>query len=138
MELITIKTFDNTISAHILMSRLENEGIKCFLFDENIVSIHPLLNVTVGGIKLKVNGSDVDKAKTVLREIDNSPMLDEQDKVICCPTCNSTQLYAGFKSVKSVAGIISAFISFALSIFPIYFKTVYRCKDCGTEFKENL
>ena len=52
MELITVKVFDSGIEAHILKARLESENIPCFIFDENIVTLNPLFNFAVGGIKL--------------------------------------------------------------------------------------
>lgn len=69
MALITFKTFDNPIDAHILRCKLENEGILCYLFDEHIVSINPLFNLTVGGIKLKINDYHLYQAQTILKEI---------------------------------------------------------------------
>jgi hypothetical protein len=33
-ELITIATFPNAVNAHLLKSRLEAEGIRCYLHDE--------------------------------------------------------------------------------------------------------
>ena len=135
MELITIKTFDNAIEAHILKSRLESEGINCCLFDENIVSLNPLYNITVGGIKLKINKVDFEKTQEIIAEIDNTPLTNENDELIKCPNCESTDLYTGFKSMKGLKGILSVITSFLFMVFPIYFKTVYKCKNCGTEFK---
>ena len=135
MEFTTIKTFDNPMEAHIVKSRLENEGISCFLFDENMMSINPLFNVTVGGIKLKVNTSDADKAKDIIELINASPITDEKDEQLSCPNCSSNDLISGYKSMKGSTGILSAIISFLLLVFPLYYKTVYKCKVCDTEFK---
>ena len=135
MELITLKTFDNSIDAHILKARLENEGIDCYLFDENIVSLNPLYNITVGGIKLKINETNLCKAQEIILEIENTPLTNQKEEVIHCPNCHSTNLYLNHRSMKGISGILSAILAFILSIFPIYFKTVYRCKDCNFEFK---
>jgi DNA-directed RNA polymerase subunit RPC12/RpoP len=137
IELITIKTFDNFINAHILKTRLESEGIECYLFDENITTLNPLYNVTVGGIKLKIKNIDQEKVEKIIKEIDSAEIYDEENKVIKCPRCNSKELYTGFKSMKELKGIIAAIISFALMVFPIYYKTVYKCKECGLEFRIN-
>jgi len=45
MKLVTLKTFDNSIEAHLLKVKLESEGIRCFIFDENIVSMNPILTL---------------------------------------------------------------------------------------------
>ncbi len=134
MKLETIKTFDNPINAHILKTRLESEGIECYLFDENISTLNPLFNISVGGIKLNIKNTDRDKAQAIIQEIEGNDLLDEEDHTIYCPKCNSKHLYAGFKSMKDFKGIMSAIIAFVFMVFPIYFKTVYRCKDCGFEF----
>jgi hypothetical protein len=135
LELVTIKTFDNAIEAHLTRSILESENIMCFLFDENIVGLNPLYNITVGGIKLKINQSDVDKAILIIEEIEKSALTNDQGEIVKCPGCQSEDFYSGYKSMKGTKGIISAIISFVLAVFPIYYKTVYKCKKCGNEFK---
>ena len=135
MNLITIKTFDNTVDAHILKARLENEAIVCYLFDENIVSINPLYNITVGGIKLKINEIDKSKALEIITEIENTPSTNEKDEKISCPKCNSSNVFLNHRSINGLGAIISVISSFLLTIFPFYFKTIYKCKDCGKEFK---
>jgi hypothetical protein len=135
LELITIKTFDNSIEAHMVKSKLESENIMCILFDENIVALNPLYNVTVGGIKLKINKSDIDKATEIIEEITKSSLTNDQGEVIKCTICKSEDIYCGFKSMKGTKGILSTIVSFLFLVFPIYFKTVYKCKTCGNEFK---
>lgn len=134
MALITFKTFDNSIDAHILKIKLESEGITCFLFDENIVSVNPLYSNLVGGIKLKINEEDLEQAKGILSELEQTPYTTEDEHVITCPKCQSTHIESGHKSMRSVGAVISAIASFLFFIFPVYRKDVYKCKDCGAEF----
>jgi Putative prokaryotic signal transducing protein len=135
MELITIKTFDGAIEAHILRTRLESEGIQCFIFDENTVTMNPLFNFAVGGIKLKINESDREKALEIIESIEETPITGEDDVPIECPNCQSTDLYSGYRSMKGTWGFLSAIVSFFFMVFPIYYKTLYKCKECDTEFK---
>lgn len=135
MEFTTIQTFDNPMEAHIVKSRLENEGIPCFLFDENMVAMNPLYNVTVGGIKLKVNTSDFNKAKEIITTVNAKPITDDKNNIVTCPNCASSDLISGYKSMKGSTGFLSTIISFLFMVFPIYYKTVYKCKDCDTEFR---
>ena len=135
MELVTVQTFDNAIDAHMLKTKLKNENIQCFLFDEHMVGLNPLYNITVGGIKLKIHPSDVQKARNIIEELSNAPLENEDGNVVTCPHCQSTEIYSGFKSMKGKKGLLSAIISFLLFVFPIYYKTVYRCKSCDTEFE---
>ncbi|MFT4805111.1 MAG: hypothetical protein ACI9YE_002326 [Psychroserpens sp.] len=135
LELVTIKTFDNLIEAHMMKSKLESENIICFMFDENIVGLNPLYNVTVGGIKLTINQFDFDKATEIINAYDNSILTDDEGELIECPKCKTQDVFSGFKSMKGAKGIVSAIVSFLFMVFPMYYKTVYKCKSCGNEFK---
>ena len=130
--------FRSGIDVHIMKGRLETDGIDCFVFDENIMTLNPLYNIAVGGVKLKVNRVDVDKAKNIIHAVNAQPITDANEDIIICPQCHSNNLYSHFKSMKGFIGIVSAIISFIFSVFPIYFKLVYKCKDCGFEFKSRF
>lgn len=134
MGLITFKTFDNSIDAHILKIKLESEGITCFLFDEHMVSVNPLYSQLIGGIKLKINEADLTHAKNVVLELEQTPYTTEDEQVIACPKCQSVRIESGHRSMRSVGAVISAIVSFLLVIFPLYRKSVYKCLDCGSEF----
>ncbi len=69
MNQITIKTFNNSIDAHILMARLEDEGIECFLIGDTINSVYPSLDFTSNGVKLNIFERDYEKAVLVLKQI---------------------------------------------------------------------
>lgn len=135
MKLITIKTFDNPIDLHLLKSKLESEGIHCYVFDEHTVAINPLISQGVGGIKLKIDEKDTQKALVILQEIETGSTLDEEEKNKECPKCGSIDLYTNFKSMKGTKGILSMFVMFFFVVFPFYYKNVYKCKNCGAEFK---
>lgn len=136
MDLVTARIFDNPIDAHLLKSKLENEGINCYLFDEHTVTIDPLVSNAVGGIKLKISKTDIDKTKFILAQIENTPLTDDNDVIIKCPNCDSQDVYSGFKSMKGLKGVLSIILSFLFMIFPIYHKAVYKCKDCNAEFEK--
>lgn len=134
MGLITFKTFDNSIDAHILKIKLESEGITCFLFDEHMVSVNPLYSQLIGGIKLKINKEDLIHAKNIVLELEQTPYTTEDEQVIACPKCQSVHIQSGYRSMRSVGAVISAIVSFLLVVFPLYRKSVYKCLDCGNEF----
>ena len=54
MELVTVRTFSNYFSANLLLSKLRDGGIECYLKDEYTVTMDPILTYAVGGIKLVV------------------------------------------------------------------------------------
>jgi len=135
MKLLTVRTFDNPIDAHLVKAKLESESILCYLFDENIIRLNPLYNLTVGGIKLKVNEQDVEKASVVIQEFDKAKLMNDEGEPLKCPRCGSTDIYSNFKSIRDTKGLLSMLVALVLVVYPIYFKTVNRCKECGYEFK---
>lgn len=72
-KLVTLASFDNSIDAHLLRTKLESEEIPCFIFDENMVTLNPLNNITVGGVKVKVMEEDLDAARNILDLLYNGP-----------------------------------------------------------------
>lgn len=135
MKLVTVRTFDNPIDAHLLKTKLESENIMCYLFDENIVRLNPLYNITVGGIKLKINESDLEKASQIIQQVEEATLTNDDGETLSCPRCNSTEIYSNFKSLKGTKGLFSLLVTIILVVYPIYFKSVNRCKECGHEFK---
>lgn len=129
-----LKTFDNPIDAHLLKSKLESEGIACYILDENIVGLNPLLNIAVGGIKLMVAVADLDRARLVLEEIDNTPFLTDQDVAIRCPECGSTNIFNNIKNNEGTRGVLATVLSFITMTYPIYTKKSYLCRDCDKVF----
>src|SRR5687767_8025040 len=122
MALITVKTFDNSIDAHLLKSKFESEGIVCYLFDENTVSVNPLYNITVGGIKLKINEADLEKAQQIYAEIQASPYTDDNGNAIHCPNCDSVDLFTEYSVRKGVKGFLSSLSAFLITMIPFYSK----------------
>ena len=66
-ELITLTTIDNTIQAHLLKSRLEADGITCYLTDDHINTLIP--SGPFGGIKVQVHLSDSLRAFDILYDL---------------------------------------------------------------------
>lgn len=135
MKLITIKTFDNAIEAHLMKTKFESEGINCFILDENIISINPLFNNMIGGVKLKINKKDTEAAQEILKKISQTKLTDDDNKNIKCPKCQSEDLIYGFKSMKGLKGLIATIVSFIFMSFPLYYKSVNKCQSCGHEFR---
>ena len=67
MDLITIKAFDESMQAHLVKSKLESEGIDVWLLDDHSVSVQPWASFALGGVKLQVRESDVEKAIELLK-----------------------------------------------------------------------
>jgi len=134
MNLITLKTFDNSIDANMLRCQLELEGIQSYLKDENTITTNPLYNVALGGIKLQVFEQDFEQAKLYLEKLESTPYTNQENEIIKCPTCQSTKIQAGFSSYRNITGLISLLTALVFMILPFYNKKVYKCKECDKEF----
>lgn len=75
MSLVCIRRYDTYVPAHIALGRLREAGIDAFLKDEHTVTIDPLLNLAVGGIKLLVPNESVDAAEQILSETPHTDNL---------------------------------------------------------------
>jgi hypothetical protein len=66
---ITIKTFNYPADSFLVKSKLESEGIECFLKDELTIQVDPLLSNAIGGVKLQVKENDYHDAEMILAEM---------------------------------------------------------------------
>ena len=130
MDFVLVQVYDNYVSAHIAKGRLEEEGMRCWLKDENTVTIDPILTIAVGGIKLMVEKSRSEEALGILRTIDN-----EYKKTHPCPKCNSLniELVSTPRKIANWASFIAFgfFASYAPKV-----DMVYHCFDCGHEYPQ--
>ena len=62
-KLVTVAKLLSPIEAHLLKAQLKEEGIECFIIDENIT-----LWLGAIDVKLQVRESDVDKALQIIKE----------------------------------------------------------------------
>ena len=67
-NLVTIITFTFPSELVIIRSRLESEGIECFVQNELTAQVQPFYSNAIGGIKLQVKEEDVAKAIEILKE----------------------------------------------------------------------
>jgi len=63
---IAIQSYDNYIDANIILARLQQEEIICWLQDENTATTMPFLSNSIGGIKLMVAEPQVPRALELL------------------------------------------------------------------------
>lgn len=77
IKLKTLFSSNIPVDCYILKGRLETEGLDCFIFDENIVWIHPFKAVAIGGVKLKVPSDQFEIGKEILKRIKQGKLIDE-------------------------------------------------------------
>jgi hypothetical protein len=70
MRFVEVRSYDNYIDAHLMLGRLRDEFINCHLLNENSVTIDPFLSNAIGGIKIMVAESQVERALQIVNEIE--------------------------------------------------------------------
>jgi hypothetical protein len=71
MEFVQIRSYDNYIYAHIVLSMLQDSGISCHLKDEFTITLDPLLSPALGGMKLMVAAPQLQRALEILQETES-------------------------------------------------------------------
>jgi hypothetical protein len=71
-DLVVIATFNDSISATLAQDLLEEQGIKSWLLDEEIVNVAWYLTIAVNGIKLVVTKELAELAFNIIQEYENS------------------------------------------------------------------
>lgn len=119
-SLKTIAVFQYSAEALIIKAKLESENVSVFLADEYTVDTDPLVSNAIGGVKLQVGASQVEKAKAILQSI-NANLIKQ---AIVCANCKSTNISLRV-TVKNIL----------LKLFPINGQFDYSCANCATNFK---
>jgi predicted RNA-binding Zn-ribbon protein involved in translation (DUF1610 family) len=145
-KIIVFETYYNPIEANIIKERLIDSGIQCFLTDENTITINPLYNQAIGGVKLHLFEYDVAAATAILQDeevsvklahevanfSDNSSEEMKSDEI--CPNCGSNQV--GYvQATNNRFSVITMLLSLLLMIYPFNAKKTHHCFNCGHEFK---
>jgi hypothetical protein len=130
MEFVPIFSYDNYVPAHIAMGTLKEENIECWLKDENTITLDPLLNNALGGIKLMVEKQHAQRAYDLLIELERNYKANWK-----CPNCSSANIEV-VTSPKQKETWFSLITAFFTSTLPLTAATVHHCFDCGHEFKQ--
>jgi DNA-directed RNA polymerase subunit RPC12/RpoP len=124
MQFKLIATYDNYMLANMTMGLLTGNNIKAQLKDEHIVTVDPLLNPAVGGIKLLVEVGDYERALDLIKEAEEAHLKD-----IACPYCGNHSIEVEEKTSKPTDfwGKLKNQVLFGQT--STYSKN-YRCKTC--------
>jgi hypothetical protein len=127
MNTIILKTFESATEAHLARIRLEDEGISCFVANENFSALMPNYFGMMGsGIQLVVFENDAQKALQVLST--NDSLIES-----ICPNCKSNLIEYGMGKTGLTKWLIA--LMSLLAFIPLSNITRVRiCKECQTEF----
>jgi Putative prokaryotic signal transducing protein len=125
-----IASYDNFMVANMTLGMLEENNINCHLKDENIVTIDPLLNPAVGGIKLMVADVQYERALTILKEAETNYI-----QQIPCKICKKNTLTMEEKINKpdTFWGKLKNQIAYGQTET---YQKLYRCSTCNNLFSE--
>ncbi len=70
MDFVPVLSFNEYIEAHIILGRLQSEGINCWLKNENSALFVPM---PIAGIRLMVAESQVERALELIDLFKNNP-----------------------------------------------------------------
>jgi hypothetical protein len=128
METVILKSFDNYFSASIILGRLQDAGINCFLVDEHSVTIYPILGNAIGGIKLAVTAEDAPNAQLMLDAFEEEYM-----RAATCPRCKHNEIISIPRNEPK--SFLTAVLTWLFSSYAIPAEYVYHCNHCGYESK---
>lgn len=124
VKLVTVVTFGQDWEAHLALGKLEAEGIRGVLDNENFVNAGGGLYTNMsGGIKLKVAQEDLPRALAALP-------ARVRGRIVTCPKCGLTDT----RPVELTIGV--KMLCLCLLGLPYLFLThPWLCLDCGHLFK---
>lgn len=117
-DLVTLGSFEFLADVQIIKGRLESEGIKVTLKDENTVGVEPFASNAIGGIKLQVYNADKEKAQSIYNELRKYAVNSKGD-LIKCPNCKEQKSEVFYKRDTLI-----------YKLFPFFEPKKYRCTNC--------
>lgn len=129
-DIIVFQKFNSAIDANIAKSKLDANGIPCFLTEENMANLYPgASNLMNFNVRLHLFGHDAERASLILAE--NNLRLND-DSITSCPRCRSNNIERDFP--KKLTQTFTSSLRYLF--FGIFYpeKKVYRCSDCEFEF----
>ena len=130
LKTITLITCNDLFDAYIIMGKLKNEGIHCFLTNENFTGLVPMFNNTLGsGVQIIIQENDLGKARNIIKD-----KLEPDNKNLSCPHCGSKEIGLGLGKSKGIK-IINILIALLMTLPFGNLKPKYYCKKCNKEIK---
>lgn len=138
---VTLRTFDNYITAHIVKSRLEADGIICSLRDEHTIIMQWAWANALGGIKLQVQEKQKEEAEYILQQIEEQAEQEQETPGFWEDTeqlnpDNRMCIHCGSKNTRMLEyDKKPAILCWLLLGFPLLFRSnKWHCFHCGHKF----
>ena len=125
---IRLVTCDKITEAHFIKDRLNNEGIDCFLANENFTNLLPnYYNLFGSGVQVFVIEDDYEKSRKLIRD-----KLEPENMEKVCPFCGSTDIHIGFGKHK-ILKVFNILLAILIAIPIGNIRVRYYCKTCKEE-----
>jgi DNA-directed RNA polymerase subunit RPC12/RpoP len=119
MSYLPLRSFASYIDANLMLQRLQDEGINCYIKDEHTLTIDPLLIPAMGGMKLMVHEAHAQRAQALLQTYDADYL-----QTIACKRCGQHTLQALLTQNKR--GWLATLLGLQATT-----EKYYRCSHCG-------
>ena len=67
-DIIVFDSYENSIKANLVKTKLDAYGIPCFLSGENFVNLYPFKNELFSGVSLHIFAKDITRVEEILEE----------------------------------------------------------------------
>jgi len=137
-KIVTFQSYYDPMLAHIIRTRLEANGIQCFVADENTIGANPLYNQAVGGVKLKIFERDMARCQEILategdlHEQDHFEIDNDNNSYVVCPFCGSNNVSGLEKNEEKDWPILN---SISNLVNPFYSPKNWHCNNCQQDFE---
>jgi len=130
MNYISVYSFTNYIDANIMLGRMKDASIECWLKNEATTTIMPIWTNAMGGIQLMVEESDVKEATEIIQQI-----KEEKKQSNTCPKCGSNDVEY-INTMRKPVNWLSAALSFLGGDMAVMPEQRYHCFACGHEYEK--
>lgn len=122
-DMLALASLDKPTEAHILVARLQAEGIHAIAADANLGQANPFLRFAGGGVRVLVAQKQIERARSLLAALDKGELAIEggersEAPAPACPRCDSARV-----SVR-LAGLFRSLVLWNDA-------PRWRCADCG-------
>jgi len=123
-------TCDTITEAYFIKNKLNNEGIECFLTNQNFTNLMPnYYNLFGAGVQVVVMESDYERSRELVKD-----KLEPENVEKVCPFCGSTDISIGFGKHK-ILKIFNVLLAILIAIPIGNIRVRYYCKTCKEEIK---
>jgi hypothetical protein len=144
-DLVTVGSFTYMYEAELLAAKLDSEGIEAYIPDAMTINVDPFLSNSLGGIRVQIRASDVDKARELLTSLQNKSKPEPQKPRFVthnnqkmrlnngvCMECGAAGIYM---SVQPIWRTLLSYLVIFSTDLPFSKPRTCWCSACNAEWK---